>query len=108
MQQSGSIEVQKSPVIRANCLLCIGLAELSILNERLPSAGFDYENICFFQPDCVENICSDGFYLTRASKTVVIEKPPTCQSLVALVDKPSIRGRITPACICRVFHDQIR
>src|SRR5262245_32650290 len=34
-RQSGSIEGQKSAVTRANCLLCIGLAELSILNAQI-------------------------------------------------------------------------
>jgi hypothetical protein len=64
--QSGSIEGQKSTVIRANCLLCIGLAELSILNTRYVPAITDVGNPRFFLPVCVENICFDGFSLTES------------------------------------------
>src|SRR5215216_8075123 len=54
----------KSPVSRANCLLCIGLAELSMLNAPFLPIIFGRGNTHFFSPDCGENVCFDGFSLT--------------------------------------------
>jgi hypothetical protein len=66
-EESDSIEVQKSAVIRANYLLFSGLAALSMQNACLPLLllGEGYPH--FFLPVYGENNCFNGFFLTVAT-----------------------------------------